>query len=118
MSPGIEETASRTGRVALVADPGDPVASAGPALWAAGRLLAALNEQGIDVRTAATVGEAEAGTLVVAAGAGSVAARAALAAHGLASPDEPEALAVVRAELAGRPGTVAVGGGVRGLVYA
>src|SRR5581483_8431541 len=108
----------RAGGVTVVADPGDDVAGSAPASWAIGRLADALAARGVDARVAADA-EAEAGgLLVVAAGGASALAHAALAANGLGPLGDPEAVAIVRADVAGRPATIAMGGGPRGLVYA
>src|SRR5436309_16078790 len=58
-------------RVALVADPADPVAAAAPALYAIGQLREALSARGVAARSCRQMSEVAAGeTCIVAGGAG------------------------------------------------
>ena len=98
--------------VSIVADPGDAIASAPSARWAALELERALKERGVTVRRAEKIGAAPAGDLcIVTAGAANPAAHVKL--H-----NAPEALALAPGRVEGRPVTLACGSDARGLVYA
>ena len=101
--------------VAIVCEPGDPVASSRPARWAAEQLQQALAARGVPARICARLDEVAPGErCIVAAGPSSALARdaAVQAAAGA------EALAIGPGRLGARDVVVAAGGGVRGLVYA
>lgn len=103
------------GGVAIICDPGDAVASAKPARWAAEQLQQALAGRGFAVRMCARLDEAVPGdTCIVAAGPSSALARDAA----VQAPAAGEALAIGTGRLGQREVLVASGGGVRGLVYA
>jgi len=101
--------------VSLVIEPGDVVANAGPAKWAAGELERALRDAGSTVRMSRTLSEVQAGSqAVVAAGAQSKLARDLLRRGGVPLPQQAEALALVPGDTA----LLATGYDTRGLVYA
>ena len=102
--------------VALSAAPDDPVASGGPARWAAGELRDALAAKGIPVRECARPADAAPSDLcILAAGFTSPAARGGLA--GVALPAGPEALVLAQGKAGGRPVLLAAGSDARGLDY-
>src|ERR1051326_9085416 len=104
---------SRT--LAIVIDPADPVASSGPARWAAGELERALADRGVQVRVYANAAQARESALrIVSAGMASPAASAALKTAGARTEAVPEALALCQAEEA----VWACGHDPRGLTYA
>jgi hypothetical protein len=106
---------SGTGSIALVCDPGDAIASAPPARWAAEQLRQALAARGFTVRMCARLDEAGSGdTCIIASGSASAMARDA----SVQAPADSEALAIGQGRLGQRQVLVANGGGVRGLVYA
>jgi hypothetical protein len=94
--------------VAIVLDPGDPVAAAAPSRWAAGELVGALGGRGVQARIVDRVDQAGAGDLCVVAS-GNREGRAA---------SVPEALALGPAKIGGRDVLLAAGHDARGLVYA
>jgi hypothetical protein len=101
--------------VSIVADPADPVVSAGPAQWAAKELEQSLTAAGIAVQRCERIADAKAGNqCIVAAGAASSIAKEA----GISVPAIPESLALTPGTLAGRPVLFACGHDTRGLVYA
>src|SRR5262249_26709717 len=80
------------GKVALVADPDDPVAAAAPAQWALDQPRGALAARGVAARVGRQIGDATPEEVcVVAAGA---AARPSREVLGARAPDGPEALAL------------------------
>jgi hypothetical protein len=114
---GAQEPAApgSAGGIAILCDPEDPIAAAGPAQWAAGQLQQALVARGFMVRRCAWPDEADVGDLcIVVSGPGSATARDA----GVRAEAHPEALAIGTGQLGPRTVLVANGGGVRGLVYA
>src|SRR5689334_13167375 len=77
--------------VAIVSDPRDPVASAGPSAWAVREFQTALNGRGIASKLYPRVGDVPAGDrLVVVSGKDSAPARDLLSAARATLPDGPE----------------------------
>ena len=104
-----------TGGISILCDPMDPVASSGPAQWAAQLLQQTLTDRGFTVRRCAWPDEAGVDDFcIVVAGPASATARDA----GVAAGAGEETLAIGPGQLGQRAVLVASGGGVRGLVYA
>src|ERR1035437_1320048 len=104
------------GGVAIVIDPGDPVASAAPARWAAKELQNSLAARGVGARIYESAAQAPAGDLrVVAAGMASSTAAAGLQAAGVRAAAVPEALAVSPGTAGGKQILLACGHDARGL---
>ncbi len=115
---GVTSTGAVRG-VSIVADPADPVASAGPAQWAASELERSLAATGVAVQRCARIAEAKAGNqCIVAAGSSSPIATEILKQAGVSVAAAPESLGLVPGTLAGRPVLLACGHDTRGLVYA
>lgn len=105
--------------VTLIAESGDAVASAPPALWAAGELQKSLSRKGFVVQQASSLEASKRGQFcILASGGSSATARKLLANANLSLPPVPEALTLVRCRFAGRPMLLVCGSDVRGLVYA
>ena len=114
---GTSQAAPR--RVAIIVDPADPVASTGPALWAAKELEQALATAGVAVQRCERIADAQAGNhSIVAAGSNYPIARQILKQAGVSIPQSPESLGIVPGKLAGKSITLASGFDNRGLVYA
>jgi hypothetical protein len=119
LMPGLAFGAGGARRVALVADPSDPIASSAPVQWALAELEKALAAAGVaGVRLARAQDAAADDVCVVAAGHASPSVRTALARERLAIGDGPERLAIFTARLSGRGVTLACGTDPRGLSYA
>ena len=107
------------GRISLVIDPGDVVASAAPARWAAGDLERSLSARGLAVHNCERVSQAGAGDFcIVVAGSQFKVAAAVLKRAGAVIAEQPEALGLVPGSVAGRKVLLACGSDPRGLVYA
>lgn len=105
--------------VSIVADPGDAVASAGPARWAATELEQALAARGVAVNRFERVAQAPAGDLcIIAAGSNAPIARDVLTRSGVTLEDTAEALALAPGKAAGKSVLLACGRDSRGLAYA
>jgi hypothetical protein len=105
--------------VSIVADPGDAIASAGPARWAAEELERALAARGVAVKRFERAAQSPAGDVcIIAAGSDAPIARDVLKRSGVTLENTAEALALVPGKAAGRPVLLACGQDVRGLVYA
>ncbi|HEY7515780.1 MAG TPA: hypothetical protein VIC87_14935, partial [Vicinamibacteria bacterium] len=105
--------AQSPGRVSIVLDPNDVVASQGPARWAVEELRKALGERGLESRSVSRLGEVDRDDLcVVAAGPSAPAAR------GVALAESKESLSLAPGTLDGRAALFARGRDVRGFVYA
>jgi hypothetical protein len=105
--------------VSIVADPGDPIASAGPARWAATELEHALAVSGVTAGRFDRVTQAPAGDLcVIAAGSNAPIARDVLAQSGVKLEDVAESLALAPGKAAGKQVLLACGHDARGLAYA
>ncbi len=112
-------SAAATRGVSIVVDPQDPIASAGPAKWAAGELRKALEAHQVSVTMPAAVQQARAGDLcVIIAGARSQAAQTIFAAAKLPAPDSPEVLALAPGSVSGKPALIAAGTDPPGVAYA
>ncbi|MGE5325412.1 MAG: hypothetical protein ACM3NO_00110 [Deltaproteobacteria bacterium] len=106
-------------KVAILADPGDPVANAKPAEWAAGELERSLLSRGLKVGRIAQLGEANSFDLcIVSARATHTLARPFLHKAGITIPEHAEALGLVPGKLGGKEALLAAGTDSRGLVYA
>lgn len=111
--------AGGNGRVTVVVDPADPVASSAPVTWAVQQLAATLKAQGISVQRVAQMSlAAKPNLLLVVASAESAVASHILSGAGVTIADRPEALALVAGNQADRHILLACGRDVRGLVYA
>ncbi len=118
LSPEARAQAKASG-VSIVADPGDPIASAGPARWAADELERALARLGVAVKRLERAAQSPAGDVcIVAAGRDAAIARDVLTRSGVRLEDTPEALALSQGEAGGKPVLLACGHDVRGLTYA
>lgn len=105
--------------VAIVADPSDPVVSAPAAQWAAGELEKSLSQRGFAVRRISSIESSHSGEFcILASGRSSAEARRLLEEAKVELSTSPEALALVRASLAGKRVLLACGSDMRGLVYA
>lgn len=105
--------------VCIVADPGDPIASAGPSQWAVSEVQKALSAQGVAVTVRPRLDQAGPSELcILVAGATTAEAREVLKGAGVSVPNTPESLGLVPGKAAARAALLACGGGVRGLVYA
>src|SRR5262249_456272 len=105
--------------VSLVRDPADPIASAGPALWAMDQIEAALGGRSVSVHRYDRLDEARReGSCLVASGCAAPVARENLGPVASSLAQTPESLALVSGASTGRPILLASGGDTRGLVYA
>jgi hypothetical protein len=105
--------------VSIVLDPGDAVASAPPAQWAARELEQSLRAQGAGVRVIERLTQAAKGDLcIVAGGTRAAASLSILKNAGVRVAETPEALGLVPGQVSGRPVLLACGYDTRGLVYA
>ncbi len=116
---GLLTRATAAGRdrrsVALICDPGDPVAAGRPPQWALGRLQEVLTKRGVAVRTCSSLEQAGPSDFcVIATGSSSSVARDA----GALPPAVAEGLLIAFANLGGREAVVAAGHDARGLTYA
>src|SRR5712691_7639156 len=106
-------------RISFVVDPADPVASSGPARWAAKELEQSLDARGIAVHKCERLVQAKAGDFcVVAAGSTSNVAAAILKAARATVAETPEALGLAPRSVGDRKVLLACGHDPRGLVYA
>jgi hypothetical protein len=109
----------RARTVALVVDPADPVATAGPSTWAVGALGRALTAGGYSVRQIDRVDQANpAEFCIVASGTSASIATTVLGQARTSVGDGPERLALVPGRVGGRSVLVAAGSDPRGLTYA
>ncbi len=82
--------------MALISDPADPVAAAGPAQWAAELLLETCRSRGLGARACRRVEDARPTELrILAAGSGTARAQEVLRKAGAGAPHTPESLALV-----------------------
>src|SRR5260370_6661602 len=108
-----------TQEVSIVIDPTDPIAGRVAARWAANELERSLSAAGVSVqRCERTAGAKPGNQIIVAAGPSSTEAREILKVAGVASPNTPEAIALVPGKTSGRPVLLACGYDSRALVYA
>jgi len=111
--------AEQKSTVTIIAEGGDPVASAPPVLWAAGEVENLLSRMGVAVERASSIEALKRGDFCILAASGSSpTARKLLESANLSLPAVPEALTLVRNSFAGIPILLACGSDVRGLVYA
>src|SRR2546425_13161782 len=97
-------------RISLVIDPADPVASSGPARWAAKELEQSLDARGIAVHKCERVAQANAGDFcVVAAGSKSNVAAAILKAARATVAETPEGLGLAPGSVGNQKGLLACG---------
>lgn len=105
--------------VSIASDPGDPVAAAGPAQWAAKELERSLTARGVTVSMCDSVSKAKPGDFcVLAAGAGSPAAANVLKQARTAVAAVPEGLGLIPGTVGNTRVVVACGHDTRGLVFA
>ena len=91
----VSAQARKGGAVSIALDPGDSVASAAPAQWAAGELQLALSAAGLSVQRVDRAAQSGAGALcIIASGSTGPVAAAALKNAGIAAPQSPESLAL------------------------
>src|SRR2546425_6358412 len=106
-------------RISLVVDAADPIASSGPARWAAKELEQSLEARGIAVHKCEQVVQAKIGDFcVVAAGSKSNVAAGILKAAGAIVAETPEALGLAPGSVGNRKVLLACGQDARVLVYA
>ena len=112
---GVAGGAAQARAVSIVLEPGDAIASAGPAQWAARELQAALAAHGLTTRVHQRLEQAAPGDFrILAAGAAAPAAGEILTAAGVPVSNAPESVGLVQ----GKSVLLACGSDVRGLVYA
>ncbi len=105
--------------VSIVLDPTDPVASSGPARWAARELELALAATGLSVQRCERIAGAKPiNRCIISAGSRSDVGRRILASARVSIAAKPEALGIVPASFASRPVLLATGNDIRGLVFA
>jgi hypothetical protein len=105
--------------IAIISDPGDPVAATPPVQWAINELEAALNAKGVVVNRYRQLAEASAAErCIVVAGADSVSAQDLLKSSGATIPAASEALGLIPAKSASQSVLLACGRDARGSVYA
>jgi hypothetical protein len=110
---------AQQGRVALIVDPLDPVATSAPVRWAADELGRALAARQVDVETAGSPDQARSAVARIRiAGFASAAAQDLLRRTGTSAAAVPEALALVPASDADGAIMLAAGHDARGLSYA
>lgn len=114
---GITAGADDGRRVAIVADPADPVASSAPAQWAIGQLRDALSVHGVAARSCRQLNELEAGETCIVTG-GARPLRQVIEGSGRTPPKDPEALLLAPARMAEKAVVLACGNDARGLTYA
>ncbi len=109
----------KAGKVAIVTDPDDAIASEPPSAWAVEELRGALESRGIEVSVHPSLDRADPGALsILVAGDAAPHAQEALRAARVSVPAVDEGLAVVPGRLAEKDILLACGHDVRGLVYA
>ncbi len=105
--------------VSIVVDPGDAIATAGPAQWAVSELREALASWQVTASVRERVAQAPAGELcVVAAGFNHPLTMEILNSAGSTAPAVPGALGLIPGKAHGRPVLLACGHDTQGLVYA
>lgn len=107
-------------KIAIVADPGDPLVKSSAVAWALDALEAALQDAGHAVVRVPTIGEAGKARTIVVAGFDRPLARRVLGTLRLSPTDTPEATALlpIAASGTGLGGVLASGSDARGLSYA
>jgi hypothetical protein len=105
--------------VSLIVNPADAVASAAPALWAAGELQKALADSGVAATRRERAEDAPLNEFcVVISGTQASVAAAAMKAANVIAPDDPESLVMLTTKIAARQALLVCGSDTRGLVYA
>jgi hypothetical protein len=111
--------------VALISDPADPIAAAGPAPWAAGLLLETCRSRGVTARACRRLEEARPDELsILVAGRGNARAQQLLNAQqllkktGVVAPDTPESFVIAPVRDGARALLLASAPDALGLVYA
>ncbi|HXP60764.1 MAG TPA: hypothetical protein VN829_09745 [Dongiaceae bacterium] len=118
-SGSVQAPALASAAVAIVVDPADPVANAGPARWALEQLREALVQRQINVQTAGRTQDLPpASHCVLVAGAEHPLAREILTRASVSLPSVPESLAIASGRAGGRSALLACGHDPRGLTYA
>ncbi|HEY1946916.1 MAG TPA: hypothetical protein VGG97_07920 [Bryobacteraceae bacterium] len=116
---GIAEGAAVPEGVAIVADPGDPVAAAPPAQWAMKELEDSLAARGVKMLRCQTPAQAKANRLcIVAAGSMAPTAVQIFKQTGATVSATPESLGLIPGKLENKPVLLACGYDARALVYA
>ena len=110
------------GRISIVIDPADRVASAPPVRWAAEELHHAIATHGITVGHFSSIGETGAKDFCIVAsgpraGGSMVVTKNSMALPPGAMPDAPESFALTPSTVSGRPALLVTGSDARGLVY-
>ncbi len=95
--------------VALVVDPADPVASAGPSKWAVQELLARLQARGVAGRMIPSIGQAQPGEICIVVSGPTLVAK---------PPAAAESFSISNATVSGKRVLLATGRDARGLTYA
>ena len=104
--------------IALIIDPADTLAAAGPSQWAAKELQQSLTGRGLTVHRYENVAQASRGEFcILAAGAKSDLAAAILKQSGAVVHDVPEALGLIPGIIKGRKVLLVCGSDARGLVF-
>ncbi len=117
--PARATAANQADGISLVLDPADEVAIQEPVKWAVAQFQNAAKSRGLPVSLFDRVEKSPKASLcVVVAGRSAPAAMKALVSAGVAVPEVPEALGLVRGRMAERPVLLACGANARGLVYA
>jgi hypothetical protein len=112
-------SASGSQAVSIVVDADDSMSQQVPVCWAVEELTHTLAERGISAQARPSLREAPQGAeCILVAGSTGKLARSALQEAGVAVPDSPEALALVRLQVGGRAVVLATGSDIRGQVYA
>jgi hypothetical protein len=102
------------GGVTIVRDPSDPIASAGPSLWAAGQLKDSFTARGIKISSATRMGDADpADICLVVTGP----PKESLVLASAAAIGNDESLTFAATKIGDRQALIVAGGGVRGIVY-
>jgi len=108
--------------ISIVVDPADPIASAGPSVWAASQLERALAARGVIVHRRESLDQSAGDFTILAAGSNALTARPILEHVRVKFPDAPEALCLApgsaRAPDSGQTVLLACGSDARGLEYA
>ncbi|MEI7421492.1 MAG: hypothetical protein WCK18_05335 [Prolixibacteraceae bacterium] len=116
---GLAAVLSKKGRIVILIDSEDALASAIPPLWAAGELKIAMEKQGSAVRIVKRLADVKTDEFcIIAGGMKSSAALSIIRKQSASAPSEPESLCIVQGEIENRSVLLAAGTDIRGLVYA
>jgi hypothetical protein len=108
--------AGAPGQVYIIREPGDPVAGAAAAQWAAGQLKEQLRQRGLETRGADRIEESR-GPAIITAGSQSPPARRWSEQSAIKAPSGPEAFALIPAKSGSQPVVLVCGSDTGGLVY-